>query len=194
MQSPAPVLSVFLVIIVVLLIILLYYFAEKKMQKKDTIKAIAYFNDPEVKGTVLFTENHHDNTVVLDINITGLKPNSLHGFHVHEAGDLTDGCTSACTHFNPSNKLHGCPGSEERHVGDLGNLHSNKNGVAHYSMSDDIIKLRGEANMIGRCLIIHADPDDCGMGNDEESTKTGNAGKRIACTVIGYSKLNFITT
>jgi len=183
--------KIFLSVVVVLFILLLYYYAEKKSQIKDTVKAIAYFNDPEVKGTVLFTENHKDDTVVLDINITGLKANSLHGFHVHEAGDLTDGCTSACKHFNPSNKLHGCPGDKERHVGDLGNLRSNLKGVARYTTSDGVIKLRGEANIIGRCLIIHADPDDCGTGGDEESTKTGNAGKRIACSVIGYSKLNF---
>jgi Cu-Zn family superoxide dismutase len=53
--------------------------------------------------------------------------------------------------------------------------------------------LRGtKANIIGRGLIIHADKDDCGQGGNLESLKTGNAGKRIACAVIGYSKENFI--
>ena len=45
---------------------------------------------------------------------------------------------------------------------------------------------------MGRGLIIHADKDDCGQGGNLESLKTGNAGKRIACAVIGYSKENFI--
>lgn len=40
-------------------------------------------------------------------------------------------------------------------------------------------------------VIIHEDEDDCGMGGNAESLKTGNAGKRIACAVIGYSKENF---
>jgi Cu-Zn family superoxide dismutase len=113
----------------------------------------------------------------------------LHGFHVHEAGDLSDKCTSMCAHFNPYGKNHGCPGMKERHVGDLGNLKTNKNGQSNYSMTDNVIKLRGtKANIIGRGLIIHADPDDCGQGGKPDSLTTGHAGKRIACAVIGYSK------
>ena len=61
-----------------------------------------------------------------------------------------------------------------------------------YKTLDDVIKLRGtKANIIGRGLIIHADEDNCGNGGNAESLKTGNAGKRIACAVIGYSKENF---
>ena len=47
------------------------------------------------------------------------------------------------------------------------------------------------ANIIERGLIIHEDEDDCGLGGDVESLKTGNSGKRIACVVIGYSKEKF---
>jgi hypothetical protein len=95
-------------------------------------------------------------------------------------------------HFNPYNKTHGAPGMKERHVGDLGNIETNSKGEAQYVFYDDVIKLRGtKANIIGRGLIIHADEDDCGVGGDAESLKTGNAGKRIACAVIGYSKENF---
>jgi Cu-Zn family superoxide dismutase len=97
-----------------------------------------------------------------------------------------------CAHFNPYGKTHGCPGMKERHVGDLGNLQTNAYGQAKYTMTDNVIKLRGtKANIIGRGLIIHADPDDCGKGLEPDSLTTGHAGKRIACAIIGYSKEMF---
>ena len=156
------------------------------------VYAIAVFNDEKIKGVTRFTEDLETKQVKIELNIEGLKPNSLHGFHVHEAGDLTDKCTSMCAHFNPYGKTHGCPGMKVRHVGDLGNIKTNSKGEAKYSFYDDTIKLRGvKCNIIGRGLIIHTDPDDCGQGHNLESLKTGNAGKRIACAVIGYSKDNF---
>jgi Cu-Zn family superoxide dismutase len=155
------------------------------------IYAIAVFTD-KIKGTVRFTEELENNRIRIDVDVSGLKQNSLHGFHVHEAGDLSDKCTSMCSHFNPYGKTHGCPGVKERHVGDLGNIITNNKGSAKYTFYDDVIKLRSvKANIIGRGLIIHEDQDDCGKGNNDESLKTGNAGKRIACAVIGYSKENF---
>lgn len=156
-----------------------------------SIMAIAVYN-AEINGHVYFVEEPNKNLVRIDLHLSGLKPNSLHGFHVHEAGDLSDKCTSMCAHFNPYNKTHGCPGTSERHVGDLGNIRTNSKGEAKYSFYDNVIKLRGtKCNIIGRGLIIHADPDDCGKGGNNESLKTGNAGKRIACAVIGYAKENF---
>ena len=156
------------------------------------IFGIAVFNDDKIKGIVKFSEELNFNRVKIDVNIKGLYPNSLHGFHVHQAGDLSDKCTSMCSHFNPYRKNHGCPGMKERHVGDLGNLKTNSKGEAIYTFYDNVIKLRGsKCNIIGRGLIIHADKDDCGEGGNAESLKTGNAGKRIACAVIGYSKENF---
>ena len=155
------------------------------------IYAIAVF-DTNIKGYVKFTEDLLKNRIKIDLNIIGLIPNSLHGFHVHEAGDLTDKCTSMCAHFNPYNNTHGCPGMSKRHVGDLGNIKTNSKGEAKYTFYDNVIKLRGvRCNIIGRGLIIHEDKDDCGKGGNAESLKTGNSGKRIACAVIGYSKDNF---
>ena len=158
------------------------------------IHAIAVFMDQSgIHGVVKFAEDLENNQVKVELNIVGLSPKSLHGFHVHEAGDLSDKCTSMCAHFNPFKTTHGCPNSKVRHVGDLGNIKTNGKGEAKYSFCDSVIKLRGtKSNIIGRGLIIHEDEDDCGKGGNAESLKTGNAGKRIACAVIGYAKQNFL--
>jgi len=55
----------------------------------------------KINGFVKFIEDFTKKSVKIELNIYGLKPNSLHGFHVHEAGDLTDKCTSMCSHFTP---------------------------------------------------------------------------------------------
>ena len=38
--------------------------------------------------------------------------------------------------------------------------------------------------ILGRAFIVHAGEDDLGLGGDDESTKTGNAGARIAGGII----------
>lgn len=151
--------------------------------------AIAVFDSKKVKGTVEFTENLAENTVTITLDIRGLGKNKLHGFHVHEYGDMSDQCTSMCNHFNPYGKNHGGPTSTDRHVGDLGNIISDANGCAKYAFTDNVIRLRGtKSNIIGRGLIIHADEDDLGLGRETDSLITGHAGARIACAVIGYAK------
>ena len=116
--------------------------------------------------------------------VKGLKKGK-HGFHIHESGNLTEGCKSLCSHFNPHNKNHGGPNDKERHVGDLGNIVADSKGIAKFSMYDNLVKLSGKYSVIGRSMIIHEDEDDLGKGGNEESLKTGNAGKRIACGIIG---------
>jgi Cu-Zn family superoxide dismutase len=153
------------------------------------ITAIAVFNNKKIKGTVRFTEDIESGNVIIDIDLQGLKKSGKHGFHVHECGDMSEECESMCAHFNPYNKNHGGQESNERHVGDLGNLITNSLGEAKYKISDNMIKLRGtKCNIIGRGLIIHQDEDDCGITTHPLSLKTGNSGKRIACAVIGYAK------
>lgn len=50
-----------------------------------------------------------------------------------------------------------------------------------------MISLFGENSVLGRSMVVHAKEDDLGRGGDEESKKTGNSGKRLACGVIGLS-------
>src|SRR6187431_2753815 len=110
----------------------------------------------------------------------GLKPDAEHGFHIHEAGDCGSGDgMSAKGHFNPYGKPHGDPKGAERHAGDLPSLKAGKDGRARIDATVDAISIgQGAGNIVGRGLIIHADPDDY------KTQPTGNAGARIACGVI----------
>jgi len=139
---------------------------------------------PGVYGIVQFEQIYDDEATKITGEIKGLTP-GLHGFHVHEWGDNTQGCTSAGAHFNPHQRIHGGPKSEGRHMGDLGNIRANPDGVARFHICDRLITLAGEHSIIGRTLVVHQNVDDLGKGGNEESLKTGNAGERIGCGVIG---------
>jgi len=166
--------------------------SSKKSQKSQVICAVAVLDGKKIKGTIHFSEDIKQKNVIIELDLQGLPKNSVHAFHIHEAGDLTDSCISACAHFNPYNKNHGGLLSKERHVGDLGNIYSDGNGCVKFTIVDKHIKLRGvKANIIGRCVMIHEDPDDEGIGGHDDSLTTGHAGKRMACAVIGYSKKMF---
>ena len=89
---------------------------------------------------------------------------------------------------NPHNKTHGAPSDSERHVGDLGNFKTDAQGNAEGTVSDKFIKLIGPESVLGRTVVVHAGTDDLGKGENEESKKTGNAGARPACGVIGISQ------
>ena len=112
----------------------------------------------------------------------------LHGFHIHEWGNLTNGCVTAGPHYNPHGKTHSGPSEEVRHVGDLGNIEANAEGRAVFDIEDHLINIYGDiGNVVGRSVVVHAGVDDLGKGGNEESLKTGNAGARVGCGVIGLS-------
>ena len=160
----------------------------RKRKRKNNKFAICVLhkNEFNISGFIKFTEKN--DKVKIEYEIKGLK-DGKHGFHIHEYGDLTDGCASSCSHFNPFKKNHGGLKSKERHVGDLGNIIS-KNKISKGVINDKLISLdfKSKCCIIGRCIVIHEDEDDLGKGGDEESLKTGNAGKRLCCGVIGISK------
>ena len=133
-----------------------------------------------VSGIVTFDE--HNDGLHISAKLTGLTPGK-HGFHLHEFGDC--GCPDAVcagSHFNPTNKPHGGPDNPERHAGDFGNITADDQGHAHYELVDSHATLNGPYSIIGRTVIVHADPDDL------TTQPTGNAGARIGCGVIGISQ------
>ena len=140
-----------------------------------------------VNGVVKFTQVEGEN-VKIHAEITGLTPGQ-HGFHIHQYGNLIEGCKTAGPHFNPHGTTHGGPKSEVRHVGDLGNVEAKEGEEKSvFDLEDHMIRIYGaENNIIGRSVVCHAKVDDLGQGGDEESLKTGNAGARVACGTIGIS-------
>ena len=146
-------------------------------------RAVAVIDMNNIKGNVFFYSS--DDRCNIRYNIVGLS-SGHHGFHVHTCGDLTKGCESGCSHFNPTNCHHGGPHSKTRHAGDLGNIYSsNGRATGTISVKNLSCNPKSDLSIIGRMIIIHQDKDDLGKGGDAESIKTGNAGKRIACAVIG---------
>jgi len=131
----------------------------------------------ETKGTVTFRQDGDE--VRVRVNVTGLKPGAVHGFHVHEKGDCSSGDgMSTGGHFNPAGKPHG-PQSGEHHAGDMPSLTADAYGNANTSFELHGVSIgSGVSDLVGKGLIVHRDPDDY------KTQPTGNAGPRVACAVI----------
>jgi len=150
--------------------------------------AVAVVKGDGISGTITFSQTGGPTgQVKVRGKIEGLAP-GLHGFHIHQLGDMTNGCKSMKGHFNPLQVSHGAPGDKSRHVGDLGNIEADMSGVATIDMVDTWLSLNGINSILGRGVVIHAGRDDLGQGGDDGSLKTGNAGGRVACAVIGLTE------
>lgn len=146
-------------------------------------QAVAVVHSTEgnsAEGTVTFTQT--DEGVRVEANISGLDADGTHGFHIHEYGDCRAlDATSAGSHFNPKDMPHAGPMDEERHIGDMGNLTANSEGVAEYIYTDQKIDLNGVYSVLGLAVVVHAQEDDL------ESQPVGDAGGRIGCGIIGIA-------
>ncbi|TDI35431.1 MAG: superoxide dismutase family protein [Acidobacteria bacterium] len=147
------------------------------------VKAIMQpLGESGVTGIVSFSVTPRG--VRVEADLKGLAPGN-HGFHIHEIGDCSspDG-KSAGGHFNPADVPHAGPEAEAAHAGDLGNLEADENGQALITIMSSRVTLGDGAptDIMGRAVIVHADPDDL------ESQPTGAAGGRVACGVIESSE------
>lgn len=140
--------------------------------------------DAKVSGTVIFEQESESAPTTITYDISGNDPNAERGFHVHTFGDNTNGCTSAGPHcestphasehlpeesacqtsipstdpgmfvVNPFGKTHGAPTDETRHVGDLGNIKTDGEGVAKGSITDSLVKLIGPHSIVGVRILL----------------------------------------
>ena len=170
---------------IVFILLLTFFFLIVGIRVMSLRKAVCVFNENNVKGTIYLEEIDGNKTHIYG-KITGLTKGK-HGFHIHEFGDLTDGCKSLGAHYNPFGHSHSGLQSKKRHIGDLGNVIANKNGIANINITDNLIKLRGKYSVIGRSFVVHEDEDDLGLGHHKDSKTTGHAGARLACGVIGFA-------
>lgn len=148
--------------------------------------AVACFQSPTIQGEVVFTPKRGG----LAVTATFTKlPNGEHGFHIHKAGDLRgEGCQGACEHFDLTGSQHGADPTSKapRHTGDLGNIEGPRCRKTYF------LKELTPEDLYGRSVIVHADPDDLGKGEHEDSHTTGHSGKRIGCAIIGRMSCHFL--
>ena len=130
---------------------------------------------PGIRGTVTIVQNSPDTPALYRVRLSGLKPNSYHGFHIHESpvtsfNDLNKSCKDCGGHFNPTDKQHGSVLNEfpdERHVGDLiNNLRADSTGLVNVDFYDDMAILiptrKTPYTVIGKSIVVHDLPDDLG--------------------------------
>lgn len=126
-----------------------------------------------VSGEIRF--NERAGSLQVEAQLAWLSPGQ-HGFHIHDVGDCSAAdASSAKGHFNHSSKQHGHHDSDNHHDGDMPNLVANSQGDARWVGQVKGVSLK---DIIGRSVVIHADPDDY------ESQPAGNSGKRVACAVV----------
>lgn len=158
------------------------------LSNAKTIEAVAILSGSSgVHGVIRFSQSLDGGPTTISGEIKGLVQGK-HGFHIHEFGDLSDGCTSAGAHYNPTQKSHGDV-NEDSHVGDLGNVLTRSNiADTVVNIVANRVSLLGPYSVVGRSLVLHQDVDDLGRGGQEDSSTTGHSGNRIACGVIGLSR------
>jgi Cu-Zn family superoxide dismutase len=130
---------------------------------------------PALHGTVQFRQTHRGVLVtaeILNLPTEGFPQYGVFGFHIHAghacSGPASDPFAEAGGHYNPTEAPH------PFHAGDLPPLFGN-DGYAYMEVLTDRFSL---AEVIGRTVVIHRQPDDF------TSQPAGNAGMRIGCGVI----------
>ncbi|XP_040822108.1 extracellular superoxide dismutase [Cu-Zn] [Ochotona curzoniae] len=139
---------------------------------------------PRVSGTIVFKQLGPGAKLEAYFDLEGFptEANSTsRAIHVHEFGDLSQGCDSTGPHYNPLAVPH------PQHPGDFGNFVVRGDGRLWKHRTGLAASLAGPHSIVGRAVVVHAGEDDMGNGNNPASLENGNAGRRLACCVVGTS-------
>lgn len=137
-------------------------------------------SQPRVTGLVLFRQRAPGAKLEAFFDLEGFpaEPNSSsRAIHVHQFGDLSQGCDSTGPHYNPLAVPH------PRHPGDFGNF-AVRDGRLWKYRAGLAASLAGPHSILGRAVVVHAGEDDLGRGGNQASVENGNAGRRLACCVV----------
>lgn len=138
-------------------------------------------DQPQVTGLVLFRQLAPGARLDAFFQLEGFpaEPNvSSRAIHVHQFGDLSQGCDSTGPHYNPLGVQH------PQHPGDFGNFAVRDGGLWKYRPGLGAA-LSGPHSILGRAVVVHEGEDDLGLGGNAASLANGNAGRRLACCVVG---------
>ncbi|XP_036372799.1 extracellular superoxide dismutase [Cu-Zn]-like [Megalops cyprinoides] len=136
---------------------------------------------PSVSGYVLFKQEGPEAALQVQFLLRGFPEaeGRARAIHIHQYGQLAGGCDATGGHYNPRGVDH--PG----HPGDFGNFEPRQGRVRETRRAD--ATLFGGESVLGRAVVVHEKEDDLGRGGDAGSLLHGNAGRRLACCVIGIS-------
>ncbi len=148
-------------------------------KKNTAVAQIQSASGSTLTGEATFEET--SNGVKMILKVQNATPGT-HAVHLHENGDCSaPDATSAGPHWNPMNQAHGnrAEGSDF-HAGDIAKLEVGDDGTGTLEIvaEDWTIGTGTASDIIGKAVIIHADPDDF------VSQPSGNAGAREGCGVI----------
>jgi Cu-Zn family superoxide dismutase len=127
--------------------------------------------------------------VQVHVDTSGLAP-GMHGMHIHMNGScnalrddkgVATPFGAAGAHFDPQGTMHHMGPDGDGHAGDLPNIRADYAGNASISFYDPKLSvLDGPTNIVGRSIIIHANPD-----NYTDMPMNGGSGGRVECGEIG---------
>lgn len=132
---------------------------------------------PDIIGIANFYKTKWDVGVMVEVEVSNLPDSDAYSprfmaMHIHEKGDCSNNFANTGMHYNPTGAVH------PYHLGDMPSL-LNSNGYAYMVFYDSFLNLD---DIIDRSVIIHENRDDF------TSQPAGDAGDKVACGVIKYTK------